>query len=349
MYMPDISEIDMGKTKRTEEIFLRDPCVLVYEGYYFMYGTGAAAGLGYGCYVSTDLENWAGPVNVFSAPAGFDGINNFWAPECHYYKGSFYLFATYLSAFTGHRGVSIFKADNPLGPFEEITNGHITPHEWDAIDGTLFVDQSGQPWMVFVHEWTNTANGIGDMSAAKLSEDLTHFISEPVILFTADKLPSGSSNRVTDGPWLHTSSTGELLMIWSGFTDKGYCVATARSKNGKIDGSWKQNSRLLYKKNNKEYAYDGGHGMMFTDLQGRLMLAIHSPNGVDGVITAPAFYELVDEGKTLTLKADAEHREETIQTVKNVFKGLASLTIVILGIYVPALQPLWDLIGRVTN
>ena len=59
--------------KKTESINIRDPFVLPYDGLYYMYGTGAARGNGYGCYVSRDLENWAGPFNVFSAPADFDG------------------------------------------------------------------------------------------------------------------------------------------------------------------------------------------------------------------------------------------------------------------------------------
>ena len=117
VYQFDPSVVDMTNTRKTSEIVIRDPFVLVYGGKYFMYGTGAASGPGYGCYVSEDLENWAGLVNVFTAPAGFDGVNCFWAPECHYYRGSFYLFATYFSQSTQHRGVSIFKAESPLGPF----------------------------------------------------------------------------------------------------------------------------------------------------------------------------------------------------------------------------------------
>ncbi|NMP38147.1 MAG: family 43 glycosylhydrolase, partial [Clostridiales bacterium] len=235
--------IDMSVTKKTEEINLRDPFVVVYGKTYFMYGTGAARGRGYGCYVSRDLENWAGPVNVFTAPEGFEGTDCFWAPECHYYNGSFYLFATYYSETTKHRGVAIFKADTPLGPFVQISDGHATSSEWDAIDGTLYVDEAGQPWMVFVHEWTSMPGGIGDFSAAKLSGDLSHFISEPISLFKADA-PAWTTNGVTDGCFLYKSSGGKLLMLWSGYDKSGYCVAVAQSSDGTVGGEWTQQKRI---------------------------------------------------------------------------------------------------------
>ena len=37
------------------DFLIRDPFVLVHDGRYYMYGTGAARGNGYGCCVSRDL------------------------------------------------------------------------------------------------------------------------------------------------------------------------------------------------------------------------------------------------------------------------------------------------------
>lgn len=139
--------IDTSHGVDVGDIVIRDPFVLVSGGIYYMYGTGASTAAGYGCYVSLDLETWYGPVNVFEAKEGFDGVNCFWAPECHYYNGKYYLLASYGSASTGHRGTSVFRSSSPLGPFEEISDGHITPHGWDSIDGTLYVED-GVPYMV---------------------------------------------------------------------------------------------------------------------------------------------------------------------------------------------------------
>ena len=306
---PDI--LDLSKTKTTSEFLIRDPFVLVYGQKYFMYGTGAAKGLGYGCYVSEDLKNWAGPVNVFSAPSDFDGTNNFWAPECHYYNGNFYLFATYFSKTTQHRGVSIFKSSSPLGPFEEITNGHITPHDWDAIDGTLYIDEDDQPWMVFVHEWTCTDDGVGRMDAAKLSDDLTTFIEDPIELFRAND-PVWTSSQVTDGPFLYKNEKGKLMMLWSNGDSTGnYAVALSSSDNGKLTGNWKHGFRPLYRKG-RYFPNNGGHPMLFTDLNDHLMMGIHSPNNsTPDNQTAAMFYEIQDTDNTLKIAIIEQKRAQT--------------------------------------
>lgn len=292
-YAEDTMEYDLTSA----DFLIRDPFVLVHDGLYYMYGTGAATGKGYGCYVGPDLVHWAGPFNVFTAPDGFDGVQNFWAPECHVYGGQFYLFATYYSKTTGRRGVSIFRADDPLGPFEEITDGHITPHDRDSIDGTLYVDDAGRPFMVYVEEWTSTDDGVGRMAVAALSDDLTHFTSEPTELFRADD-PSWRPNKITDGPFLYRSRTGKLLMLWSNGSPEGYCVALAAAK--KVTGPWRQQRARLYTKD-KRHVYDGGHGMLFTDLNGQLTLCIHAPN--DGAVAPEQvqFYPVRDLGYTLAI------------------------------------------------
>lgn len=317
-------KVDMTKTKKTEDIFIRDPCILVYGNKYFMYGTGAATKAGYGCYVSEDLENWAGPVNVFEADSAenFDGIGDYWAPECYYYEGNFYIFATYKSGTTQHRGVSIMKSESPLGPFTEITDGHITPHEWDAIDGTLYIDKNGEPWMIFVHEWTSMPDGVGDMSYAKLSEDLTRFTTEPVRMFKADD-PFWTNSHVTDGPCPYRTKDGSLIMLWSNnIPTAGYSVGIARSSNGEIDGEWSHDLFPLYTKG-KYHALDGGHGMIFETPDGRLMLSIHSPNSsTEENMTHAIFLELEDTGSTVTIKSDAEKSDYFFYKVGLFFKYL---------------------------
>lgn len=301
IFEPDPGVIDMTKTRKTSDIAIRDPFVLVYGQKYFLYGTGAAAGPGYGCYVSEDLENWAGPVNVFTAPEGFDGNGCFWAPECHYHNGNFYLFATYLSRSSTRRGVSVFRSQSPLGPFEELSGGHVTPFDWDSIDGTLYIDGDGQPWMVFVHEWTSTADNTGTMAAAKMNDDLTGFAEEPVELFKADD-PLWLDGRVTDGPFLYRTNNGRLLMLWSNFNSRGYCVARSLSRNGEITGEWSHGATPLYAKNGF-FDSDGGHAMLFTDLDGRLLMCMHSPNKSSETVHETAvFLEVVDTGNSLELE-----------------------------------------------
>ena len=270
---------------------LRDPCILVEDGVYYAYGTG------WHCLKNTS-GNLQGPwqdlgVVASVADPAMDGGSH-WAPEVHKYNGAYYMFTTYFNPITNHRGCTIMKADSPEGPFAEITGGHITPADWDAIDGTLYVDPEGQPWMVFVHEWTCMPNGIGSFAAAKLSEDFTHFISEPMELFKANE-PSWAVSGVTDGCWMYTTAEGELLMVWSNFDAHGYTVAVAKSSNGRLDGEWIHEEKLLYSKY-MTGEYDGGHGMIFTDVDGQMYLSFHSPNSVIGDrMERPTFLAIKEE------------------------------------------------------
>ncbi len=273
---------------------LRDPCILVEKDAYYAYGTGWV------CYKNTSGSldgDWQPLGTVVSVPA--DAETNYWAPEVHKYNGAYYMFTTYKSKKTGHRGCTVMKASSPEGPFVEITDGPITPATWDAIDGTFYVDRDGQPWMIFVHEWTSTDDGIGRMAAAKLSDDLTHFISEPIELFRADTSPWTKRN-VTDGCWMYECSDGELIMIWSNFdANGGYAVGIARSDNGKVDGNWTHDYTTLYSKS-LSGTYDGGHGMIFVDTDGQMYLSIHSPNtAVEGRKEKPVFIPIREENGTL--------------------------------------------------
>lgn len=274
---------------------LRDPFILVQDGVYYAYGTGWVA------YKNTSGRldgDWAFLGKVVEIPSDAEACH--WAPEVYQYKDGFYMFTTYKSAETGHRGCAVFKSASPEGPFVRISKGHVTPTEWDSIDATLYVDEDEQPWMVFVHEWTCTDDGIGRMAAARLSDDLLSFISEPIELFRADD-PSWTDQRVTDGCWLYKCANGELIMIWSNFAHDGYCVGIARSDNGKVDGNWTHDEDRLYSKT-LGGEYDGGHGMIFTSLNGQLYLSIHSPNKpVADRQETPVFIALREENGTLVI------------------------------------------------
>lgn len=272
-------------------IHLRDPAVLLHDGTYYMYGTGWQVS------TSTDLAGpWSEPVTLdVELPADDDGKH--WAPEVHAYNGAFYMFTTYQSSKSGRRGCVVFRAEHPMGPFKKHSDGHLTPSQWDAIDGTLYVDELGQPWMVFVHEWVSTVDGVGTMACAKLSKDLKTFVSEPIELFRADS-PAWSQARITDGCWMYRLASGELIMLWSNWDEGGYCVGTARSESGEVTGLWVQGERLFTKGSLGEY--DGGHAMIFTDKNGKLWMSLHSPNNAaDGRPETPIFVPLRETGNTL--------------------------------------------------
>lgn len=282
----------------------RDPCIVPYNGVYYLY---TSHGTGYQVETSTDLRYWSNPKTIFdvSWDPNFKGVGDYWAPECHYYNGKFYLIATYKSSLNNHRGCGVWVSDTPDGEFKLISDNHITPFTWDAIDGTLYVDPEGQPYMVFVHEWTSLENGIGRMCYAKLSDDLSEFISEPVEIFAADD-PVWTDQCVTDGCYMYRTSDGELLMIWSNFANDGfanYTIGIAKSDNGDITGNWIQQEEVLHTNdNNTVYSvFNGGHGMIFDGFDGNTYITFHAPNDAGEWLTMVMYVPIIEKNGTIVL------------------------------------------------
>ncbi len=273
----DASVTEAGELGR-DAIAIRDPFVLpvAEQGRYYLFGTGRhGGGLGFYAFSSRDLDTWRGPLAAFVPPADFWAHRDFWAPEVHKYRGKYYLFATFAKE-PPIRGTQILMSASPCGPFEPISPGPQTPPDWQCLDGTLFVED-GKPWMVFCHEWTQVEDG--EMCAVALSDDLRAALGEPMLLFHASDAPwveplKGGKHEgsITDGPWLHRTKAGGLLMLWSSFGGDGkYKVAIAHSTSGKLAGPWRHEAEPLFEDN-------GGHPMLFRTFEGKLMLSLHAPN-----------------------------------------------------------------------
>lgn len=269
---------------KNSEINLRDPFVLLYDGKYYLYGSRAEKQSGFDVYISEDLENWSTPKSVFELGGDFWGTIDCWAPEVHYYKGKFYMFASF-KAEGVCRGTSILVSDTPDGEFQ-VHNSRVTPDNWECLDGTLYIE-NGTPYMVFCHEWLQVKNG--EMCAVELTEDLTATVGAPFLLWRAGDAEWVSSVAeedgyyVTDGPFLFKTDRGELKSLWSSFSKGEYVLATAISENGTIHGKWKIDSDLIFEK-------DGGHGMIFETKDGKKMISLHVPN--KHLLERPNFFEM---------------------------------------------------------
>ena len=276
---------------KLNDINIRDPFILTHEGKYYMYGTrakytwgsGEKKDFGFDVYVSDDLENWSEPIPVFEYYDGFIGVKDFWAPEVHKYNGKFYMFASFYQEDLT-RGTAILVSSTPDGKFELHSDGFITPDDWSCLDGTFYLE-NGTPYMVFCHEWTQIKNGT--VCAVELSKDLKRAVGEPIELWAAGDASwkydiRGYGAYVTDGPFL-INKDGRLISIWSSFYKGEYCEAIARSDNGSLLGNWTIDERLIFEK-------DGGHGMVFTDLNGNDNFIYHQPN--DTPNERPAFFKV---------------------------------------------------------
>ena len=265
---------------KTNEIHVRDPFVLPWEGSYYLYGTRGPTcwGLadGFDVYVGKDLENWEGPIEIFHNDGSFWADREYWAPEVHVINGAFYMFASFHSP-NRRRGTQILRAEKPTGPFVPISDGPVTPAGWECLDGTFFQSKDGDPYLVFCHEWLQVHDG--EVCAMKLTPDLKAAAGEPRVLFRASQAPwvvpsvdkDGNKNYVTDGPWLHRCPDGRLMMLWSSHGKDGYAQAASYSDNGDITGNWTPAAEPIFGR-------DGGHGMIFRDFEGVQHLVLHAPN-----------------------------------------------------------------------
>ena len=288
---------------KRQEINIRDPYVLVHEGKYYLYGTRSATTWGkadgFDCYVSSDLEEFEGPIEIFHRAEGFFADQNYWAPECYARNGSFYLVTTF-GAEDRTLGIYILRSDSPTGPFSFYAD-RLTPEDWNAIDGTLFFEGE-TPYLIFSRSQHDAEDG--DFVLLELSKDLKKAVSEPITMFKAKDAPWAKPfpfsketfgidvMYFSDGPYLMKLEDGKLYMILSSWSVNGYAVGVAVSQSGSVHGPWTLQEAPLYPEN-------GGHGMFFYDLKGRLLFTLHSPN--DSYLERPAFWTVRLENGKLVL------------------------------------------------
>lgn len=285
MFKAGDDTVDLNKYPyHVRDVHISDPCILAdpVPRKYYTYVQFADSerfpdlpqGGGY-FYVleSEDLVHWSKPEVCFER-GDFWANLDYWAPECHIWKGKYYLISSF-RAEGMYRRCQCLVADSPKGPFKPVRPEPVTPDGWHCLDGTLYVDKKGDPWMVFCHEWFQV--GDGQICAIRLTEDLGEAIGDPVILFRASEAPWSGTFRtggyVTDGPFLHRLPGGKLILLWSSYDHlNSYSSSYVASLSGEITGPWVQRQDPLYD-------LDGAHTMLFRAFSGQLMMACHCHNG----------------------------------------------------------------------
>lgn len=284
---------------KCSDINIRDPFVVCRDGKYYLYGTrarnfGVTTG-GFDVYVSDDLVNWSQPHECFNSEDHNLNFHVNWAPEVHEYKGRYYMFATFTRKDCNLRGTFILSSDSLMGPFVPHSDGVVTPEEWECLDGTLYISKEGKPYIVFCHEHTQIIDGT--ICYAPLSDDLKTRTGDAVTLFKAsepywaDESKSPDEHRITDGPYMYRTKDDELLMLWSTFIKDQYAECLVRFAQGEIGTDFEHLPPLVDN--------DGGHGMLFTDKEGTLILTYHTPNRKGS--EHPHFVSVQDAGDTIKI------------------------------------------------
>ncbi len=293
-----------------DSIRLSDPFILADKktATYYMTGTGGML------WKSKDLEKWAGPYRVAQTDsASWMGPRPMiWAAELHAYKNRYYYFATFtnrnikIDSVKGNvierRACHVLVSDQPEGPYMPMKDQMYLPANKPTLDATLWIEKDKKPYMVYCWEWLQNWNGT--VEKIELKPDLSGTIGEGKILFRAsdspwsrDKDVQGNDipNKVTDGPFLFTTQTGKLGMLWTSWIYEEYTQGVAYSASGTLDGPWIQEKEPITPPN-------FGHGMLFRTLKGKLLMAVHSHKNVNGrYVRIPQLFEVDDSGDKIIL------------------------------------------------
>ena len=165
---------------------------------------------------SKDLVHWEIIGHAITDPKWaqldeLEGGRGYWAPDISYYKGKFYIAATYRHNDSGpvYRRQMIVYSDKPEGPYSE----PVFIQE-DGIDPGLFNDDDGRRYMLL-----NRGARIFE-----LDETGTRKISDARLLYY------GSNKRAPEGPHIYKKDGYYYLLQAEGGTGLGHRVTVARSR-----------------------------------------------------------------------------------------------------------------------
>lgn len=303
--MPQVRKnIPLDSIRLSDPFILADPNTSMY----YMTGTGGML------WKSRDLKLWDGPYKVAQTDSNsWMGPNPMiWAAEIHSFKNRYYYFATFtnravhIDTVKGNaierRASHVLVSDKPEGPYEPMKDSTYLPAGMPTLDGTLWVDKDGKPYMVYCYEWLQNWNGT--IEKIELKPDLSGSIGEGKVLFRASEAPwsrekdengNDRPNKVTDGPYLFQTGTGRLGMIWTSWIYDVYTQGVAYSESGTLDGPWIQEQDPITPPN-------FGHGMLFHTLEGKLLMSLHSHKKINGrTVRIPHLFEVAVSGDKLVV------------------------------------------------
>lgn len=165
---------------------------------------------------SRDLVHWRIIGHGITEPdyLELDGLEDgrgIWAPDISYYKGRFYIVATYRLNDGGPvcRRQLVVSSDRPEGPYSR-------PFfiDEDGIDPSLFTDDDGRRYMLL-----NRGARIFEVSG-----DCTRKLSEAGLLWYGD------NKRAPEGPHMIKKDGYYFLFLAEGGTGMGHRISVARSR-----------------------------------------------------------------------------------------------------------------------
>ncbi|TWU30666.1 family 43 glycosylhydrolase [Novipirellula artificiosorum] len=98
---------------------------------------------GWSCYSSDNLTDWTDHGVIFSNEDSQWGVNKAWAPDVIKRNGKYYFYYYFNNGGGGKGGVGVAVADQPEGPFRELTPERLCRGH----DPAVFADDDGRVWL----------------------------------------------------------------------------------------------------------------------------------------------------------------------------------------------------------
>jgi arabinan endo-1,5-alpha-L-arabinosidase len=135
-----------------------DPSSIIESnGTYYLFQTGL------GAKTSTNLLSWQAAAKPFNAPSWattqVPGVSDLWAPDISYFGGQYHLYYS-ASTFGSNRSCIGQATRAALNSGSWADQGQVicsnvgTKDNWNAIDPSVIIDTSNNPWLVFGSFWS---------------------------------------------------------------------------------------------------------------------------------------------------------------------------------------------------
>ncbi|WP_418895182.1 glycoside hydrolase family 43 protein [Limibacterium fermenti] len=299
-----------------------DPYILrASSGKFYMYGTTEGL-LGFKTYSSDDLVNWKeeGTVYEGATPESWT-VDCFWAPEVYERNGKYYL---WYSANWKHNPtnegenfrIGVAVADNPTGPFKEISDGPVFDPGYPIIDANVyFDDENGKAYLYYsrccykhpveseVADWAKQQGWFDEIEESwiygvELNPDFSGVIGEPQLMLrppvsmsdTQAEWESRSvtskevNRRWTEGSFLFKKDDTYYMMYSANFFGgQNYAVgyATAKHPLGPFEKS--ADNPVLEKNTTHGGSVTGtGHNMVLDLPDGKMLCVYHGRTQATG-------------------------------------------------------------------
>jgi beta-xylosidase len=252
--------------------------VIQHDGRYYLFGTNAS-NTGFKFWESADLVHWTPKDWAYQETDDSWAKSHYWAPEVKEYRGKFYM--TYSAmpkrTDTPRLLIALAVSDKPAGPYEDL-HAPWFDFGYSAIDGHIFVDDGGKPYLYFSRNGVQDGYSFGIIYGVALADDLSNPVGEAVKLIEADQpweKVRYAENRCNEGAFV-LKHEGRYYMTYSanhtGFPHYGIGYATA----DKPLGPWVKAQENPIAATNPDVGVSGpGHSCVTRSPDGKEMFIVY--------------------------------------------------------------------------